>query len=286
MPNNAAPFVRKTYEIVSDPATDSVVCWSPKGTSFYIVKEHSFQKEVLPKYFKHDNLCSFIRQLNTYGFRKVSGSKDFNSEHNNTILEFEQQDFQRDHPEMLIKLKRKTNKKTTKEESTSPQVVVGGGGGVGISNSEDINTIVSDRAKMASALSTLIKQQQETEKTLKALWSELAEAKKVVAALESRKRRRTDNSGSTSPSTPPQKRLKTEFDSLACVPPANINPLDQNTILPVSQNHNHQDQQKTERLPDWLSSDNESESDVTSAARNMAELSSHMSYIRAPPPTN
>merc|ERR1712137_1188636 len=105
MPVNPAPFVRKTFDIVSDPSTNAIVCWSSSGSSFLVLEEHAFQKEVLPKYFKHDNLCSFIRQLNTYGFRKVSGSKDLNS--SQTVLEFEQPEFRKDRPDLLANLKRK-----------------------------------------------------------------------------------------------------------------------------------------------------------------------------------
>merc|ERR1712137_1131081 len=155
MPVNPAPFVRKTFDIVSDPSTNAIVCWSSSGSSFLVLEEHAFQKEVLPKYFKHDNLCSFIRQLNTYGFRKISGSKDLNTEQN--VLEFEQPDFQKDCPELLTQLKRKQHKKGSNSTSRTrePAQPVG----------DDVNAIVEDRTKMAAALSTLMKQQQETEKT-------------------------------------------------------------------------------------------------------------------------
>uniref|UniRef100_A0A7S4IRJ4 HSF-type DNA-binding domain-containing protein n=1 Tax=Vannella robusta TaxID=1487602 RepID=A0A7S4IRJ4_9EUKA len=259
MPGNTAPFVRKTYEIVSDPTTDEIVRWGPDGTSFLILQEHSFQKDILPKYFKHDNLCSFIRQLNTYGFRKISGSKDMNSEHN--VLEFEQPDFQKDCPEQLTQLKRKQHKKSSRrDQPTAPM-------------GDDVSALVDDRTKMAAALSTLMRQQQETEKTLKALWEELADAKRVVADLETRKRPPVANEPADSSAEPPPKRVKyppIKVESSPGISPNCITPPDNNGTRPPKTNG------------EWpQSSDNESESDVTSAARNMAELSSHMS--RFPP---
>ncbi|KAI6679654.1 hypothetical protein NL676_033535 [Syzygium grande] len=61
-----APFLRKTCEMVSDPDTDRVVSWGSSWDSFVVGDEHEFSKQVLPRYFKHSNFSSFIRQLNTY----------------------------------------------------------------------------------------------------------------------------------------------------------------------------------------------------------------------------
>ncbi|NXC08800.1 HSF1 protein, partial [Orthonyx spaldingii] len=44
---------------------------SQSGSSFHVLDQAQFAKEVLPKYFKHNNMASFVRQLNMYGFRKV-----------------------------------------------------------------------------------------------------------------------------------------------------------------------------------------------------------------------
>uniref|UniRef100_A0A8B9SCI3 Heat shock transcription factor 1 n=1 Tax=Apteryx owenii TaxID=8824 RepID=A0A8B9SCI3_APTOW len=59
------------WTLVEDPDTDSLICWSPSGNSFHVFDQGQFAKEVLPKYFKHNNMASFVRQLNMYGFRKV-----------------------------------------------------------------------------------------------------------------------------------------------------------------------------------------------------------------------
>uniref|UniRef100_A0A0E0JKB1 HSF-type DNA-binding domain-containing protein n=1 Tax=Oryza punctata TaxID=4537 RepID=A0A0E0JKB1_ORYPU len=69
-----APFVAKTYEMVADAATDAVVSWGPdgSGSSFVVWDPHALAAGVLPRFFKHANFSSFVRQLNTYGFRKVN----------------------------------------------------------------------------------------------------------------------------------------------------------------------------------------------------------------------
>ncbi|XP_028919528.1 heat shock factor protein 1 isoform X1 [Ornithorhynchus anatinus] len=70
-PGNVPAFLTKLWSLVGDPDTDPLICWSPSGSSFHVFDQGQFAKEVLPKYFKHNNMASFVRQLNMYGFRKV-----------------------------------------------------------------------------------------------------------------------------------------------------------------------------------------------------------------------
>ncbi|KAJ7942855.1 Heat shock transcription factor [Quillaja saponaria] len=65
------PFLKKCYKMVDDEETNSIISWSQNSNSFVILDMAEFTLRLLPKYFKHNNLSSFIRQLNYYGFRKV-----------------------------------------------------------------------------------------------------------------------------------------------------------------------------------------------------------------------
>lgn len=60
------PFLSKMYEMVNDHSTNAIVSWSQSNSSFIVWNQLEFASKLLPRFFKHNNYSSFIRQLNTY----------------------------------------------------------------------------------------------------------------------------------------------------------------------------------------------------------------------------
>ncbi|KAF2007147.1 hypothetical protein P154DRAFT_184690 [Amniculicola lignicola CBS 123094] len=64
-------FIHKLYNMLEDQGIQHLISWSSNNESFVMSPSSEFSK-VLSSYFKHTNISSFVRQLNMYGFHKVS----------------------------------------------------------------------------------------------------------------------------------------------------------------------------------------------------------------------
>ncbi|XP_015188915.1 PREDICTED: heat shock factor protein 1 isoform X2 [Polistes dominula] len=113
-------FLAKLWKLVEDPETDDLICWSPSGRSFYIRNQAQFARELLPHYYKHNNMASFVRQLNMYGFHKKVSVELGGLKCDRDEMEFAHQYFFKGHPYLVEHIKRKIASNKGQDPALTP----------------------------------------------------------------------------------------------------------------------------------------------------------------------
>ena len=72
-------FPAKLHLILSNPEFEDIIAWLPHGRSWRILQQKAFEDRVIPLYFRHGRYSSFARQVNGWGFGRVTRGSDYNS---------------------------------------------------------------------------------------------------------------------------------------------------------------------------------------------------------------
>ncbi|KAF0746668.1 hypothetical protein DYB28_001958 [Aphanomyces astaci] len=63
-------YLERLYAML-DQCSPAIASWTPNGTAFVVYDVEALEATVLPQFFKPIKFASFVRHLNSYGFRKV-----------------------------------------------------------------------------------------------------------------------------------------------------------------------------------------------------------------------
>ncbi|XP_041375461.1 heat shock factor protein 1-like isoform X2 [Gigantopelta aegis] len=157
---NVPAFLMKLWTLVEDHSTDDLIYWGQNGTSFHIHDQNRFSREVLPRYFKHNNIASFIRQLNMYGFRKVVNVDQGALKVDRDDLEFHHTYFQQGQEQLLENIKRKVSNSNRMESVKLKQ--------------EDVSKVLTDVRCLKGRQDGLTNKLDLLKRENEALWREVA----------------------------------------------------------------------------------------------------------------
>jgi len=166
---NVPAFLAKLWKMVDNPETDPLISWSDGGNSFIIKNPPEFTKSMLPYYYKHSNMASFIRQLNMYGFHKVMSVDSGGLKGDKEEVEFAHSFFMRGQEHLLGEIKRKVNISGNSKA------------GAGVFNSQFVPNIKSEKVtEVLSEVGALRERQEDLDNKLEnmkseneALWGEV-----------------------------------------------------------------------------------------------------------------
>jgi len=86
LPGRIPNFPAKMHTILSRDDFKDVVAWQSHGRSWRLLDTKAFEVRVLPQFFQHRKLSSFIRQANGWGFRRITQGPDRNTYYHELFL--------------------------------------------------------------------------------------------------------------------------------------------------------------------------------------------------------
>ncbi|KAK9765310.1 hypothetical protein K7432_006464 [Basidiobolus ranarum] len=116
-------FVLDLYKILLEEKYSDMIAWELSGSRFIIKNPSLFASKVLPQYYKTNKFASFARQLNIYGFHRVSDRRRTKQNHTASIIIYSHQYFKRSQPNSLHLIQRTTSSYIkTRVKYSTPEV--------------------------------------------------------------------------------------------------------------------------------------------------------------------
>lgn len=79
-------FPTKLYKILAEPKYQEYIAWLPHGRAWRVLKPKALEDDIIPKYFRSDRLASFMRQVNGWGFKRITEGPDLNAYYHEMFL--------------------------------------------------------------------------------------------------------------------------------------------------------------------------------------------------------
>lgn len=79
-------FPSKIYSILAHEEYSDIIQWMPHGRSWKILDARKFEANILPVFFDHSKITSFVRQANGWGFRRITKGADRDSYYHEFFL--------------------------------------------------------------------------------------------------------------------------------------------------------------------------------------------------------
>ena len=106
------PFPEKLMDMLDKETilNPEVITWLPHGRAFLVRKPKLFTSEVMSGYFRQSKLTSFQRQLNLYGFRRITQGPDAGAYYHELFLQ--------GRPQLCMRMQRQKVKGTGHKQPT------------------------------------------------------------------------------------------------------------------------------------------------------------------------
>ena len=115
------PFVWKLYEMlegVEQSGEEHIVSWVQNGRAFRVHKLDEFVKDIVPTYFKQSKYKSFQRQLNFYGFTRITTGPNTGAYYHDQFLKGQKTMCLSIRPKASTSAKKQSKRKATPKKTT------------------------------------------------------------------------------------------------------------------------------------------------------------------------